>query len=281
MTLPTSGPLDIAAINAEFGRGNNLGAYRGTPYYLPGNTTQFFFPSGTIAISNFYGTQANNPVTPGSQSFTSVGLTSFNVPLFNTMTVEIWGGGGSGGEAYNGNTFSQGGQGGSYVKYGIAPGQITVGSTQNVYVGSGGAGVQSSGYAGNPGTYSYFGDAIWAIGGYGGRGQFAGATGAPSYSPSVSVPWTLLISEGGGGGGYGGGGGSVTYAGGGGGGGQNTAGVTQPGGTSTFGGNGGNGGAGSNPTFFNGAQPGGGGGGNIYLHVSGSGGNGKVLVTWS
>ena len=281
MTLPTSGPLGIAAINAEFGRGNNLGAYRGTPYYLPGNTTQFFFPSGTIAISNFYGTQVNNPVVPGSQSFTSVGLTSFNVPLFNTMTVEIWGGGGSGGEAYNSNTVSQGGQGGSYVKYGIAPGQITVGSTQSVYVGSGAAGVQSNGGAGNPGTYSYFGDAIWAIGGYGGRGQLAVATGAPSYSPSVSVPWTLLISESGGGGGFAGGGGSVTYAGGGGGGGQNTVGVTQPGGTSTFGGNGGNGGIGSSPTFFNGAQPGGGGGGNIYVYFSGPGGNGKVLVTWS
>ena len=281
MTLPSSGPLSLQDINNEFGRGANLNAYRGTPYFFPGNINQYYFPSGTISISNFYGTQANNPVTPGSQSFISVGLTSFNVPLFNTMTVEIWGGGGSGGEAYNGNMFSQGGQGGSYVKYGIAPGQITVGSTQNVYVGSGAAGVQSNGYAGNPGTYSYFGNAIWAIGGYGGRGQLAVATGAPSYSPSVSVPWTLLISEGGGGGGYGGGGGSVTYAGGGGGGGQNTGGVTQPGGTSTFGGNGGNGGQGSSPTFFNGAQPGGGGGGNIYVYVSGPGGNGKVLVTWS
>jgi hypothetical protein len=284
MALPSSGPLSINDINSLFGRGNNLNAYRGTSYYFPGNINQYFFSSGTISISDFYNTQPNNPVTPGSQSFTSAGLTSFTVPLFNSMTVEVWGGGGSGGEAYNGNTISQGGQGGSYVKYSISPGQLTVGSSQSVYVGAGGAGVQNNGGAGNPGTYSYFADAVWAIGGYGGRGQFAGATSASSYTPTVSVPWTLVTSEAGGNGGYGGPGSSVTYAGGGGGGGQNTAGVTQAGGSSTYGGAGGvgNGGwLGQNPYQKNGYDPAGGGGGLVYQNASGSGGTGKVLITWT
>lgn len=219
-------------------------------------------------------------VTPGSQTFTTTGLSSFTVPNFNTMTVEIWGGGGSGGEAYNGNTISQGGQGGSYVKYTIAPGQLIPYTTQTVYVGAGGASVQSNGGAGNPGTYSYFGNAIWAIGGYGGRGQFTGATSASSYTPTVSVSWTLVTSETGGDGGYGGVGSNATYAGAGGGGGQNTGYVTKAGGTSVYGGNGGQGGWGGG-YIFAGTAPGGGGGGGIYTTTSGAGANGRVVITWT
>lgn len=221
-------------------------------------------------------------VTPGSQTFSSPGLTTFTVPNFNTMTVELWGGGGSGGEAYNGNTISQGGEGGSYKKYSIAAGQLIPGTTQSVYVGAGGAAVQSNGGAGNPGGYSYFGDAVWVIGGYGGRGQFTSANGASSYTPTVSVSWTLVTSEAGGAGGYGGPGGSVTYAGGGGGGGQNTGGVSQAGGTSTYGGAGGKGNGGwagisGNPNAF---SPGGGGGGLVYTNLTGYGGDGRVVITW-
>lgn len=219
-------------------------------------------------------------VTPGSQTFSSPGLTTFTVPNFNTMTVELWGGGGSGGEAYNGNTASQGGEGGSYKKYTITAGQLISGTTQSVYVGSGGASVQSNGGAGNPGGYSYFADAVWTIGGYGGRGQFTGANSASSYTPTVSVSWTLVTSEAGGSGGYGSDGGSVTYAGGGGGGGQNTGGVTRAGGTSTYGGAGGQGGWGSG-YIFAGTAPGGGGGGGIYTTTSGAGGNGRVVITWT
>jgi hypothetical protein len=222
-------------------------------------------------------------VTPGSQVFTTAGLTSFTIPNFNTMTVEVWGGGGSGGMAYNGNTTSQGGQGGSYVKYLIAPAQILIGTAYSVYIGSGGGSTTSGGGAGYPGTYSYFADAIWAIGGYGGRGQNASATSASTYTPAVSVPWSLVVSETGGVGGYGTVGGSVTYAGGGGGGGQNTGGVTKAGGTSTYGGAGGQGGYNS-ATSLPGIQPGGGGGGGNgggYGFTNGVGGTGKVLISWS
>lgn len=220
-------------------------------------------------------------VTPGSQTFSSPGLTTFTVPNFNTMTVELWGGGGSGGMAYNGNTISQGGEGGSYKKYSITAGQLIPGTSQSVYVGSGAAAVQSNGGAGNPGGYSYFADAVWTIGGYGGRGQFASANSASSYTPTVSVSWTLVTSEAGGAGGYGSVGGSVTYSGGGGGGGQNTGGVFRAGGTSTFGGNGGRGyGTWGSYPETDGVAPGGGGGGGVYVGLSGVGGNGRVVITW-
>lgn len=217
-------------------------------------------------------------VVPGSRSFSSPGLSSFTVPQFNVMNVQIWGGGGSGGSAYNGNISSQGGQGGTYASWSISPGQIGIGVSYDVYVGYGGASVYTGGGAGNYGLYSYFADAIWAIGGYGGAGQFSGANGAPSYSPSVSVPWTQTGYETGGGGGYNSAGGSTTYAGGGGGGGRNSAGWYEAGGSSTHGGAGGYG-AGPTQNAQDGSQPGGGGGGSV--NHSGAGGAGLIIISWS
>jgi hypothetical protein len=60
MALPSSGPLSMSQINAEFGRGNNLNAYRGTTYYTSSGGP-FTFSSGAISFSNFYGTQATSP----------------------------------------------------------------------------------------------------------------------------------------------------------------------------------------------------------------------------
>lgn len=50
----------MSQINAEFGRGNNLNAYRGTTYYTS-SAGPFTFPSGAISFSNFYGTQLAAP----------------------------------------------------------------------------------------------------------------------------------------------------------------------------------------------------------------------------
>lgn len=48
-------------------------------------------------------------VTPGSSTF-DTGSGNFTVPNYNTLTVELWGGGGSG-ESTDGSTFSFGGSG--------------------------------------------------------------------------------------------------------------------------------------------------------------------------
>lgn len=60
MALPTSGPLSIQQINAEFGRGNNLNAYRGTVWYTDAGGSGTF-SSGAISISDFYGKRATSP----------------------------------------------------------------------------------------------------------------------------------------------------------------------------------------------------------------------------
>lgn len=77
--LPTSGPLSINDINALFGRGNNLNAYKGTVYAtVSGSGT---FPTGAISISNFYGT---SPRVPLSYNYsTDTANASINVSLIS------------------------------------------------------------------------------------------------------------------------------------------------------------------------------------------------------
>lgn len=81
-------------------------------------------------------------VVPGSNTYTTAGTYSFQVPLFNTMTVELWGGGGGGGG-----------------------------------YGDPGSGSYASGaYFGATGGQTYFNASTYANGGVG--GQNAGTSGA-------------------------------------------------------------------------------------------------------
>ncbi|MFZ9767198.1 MAG: hypothetical protein ACO3C4_01740 [Candidatus Limnocylindrus sp.] len=62
MTLQASGEITIAQINAEFGLGNNLNAYRGVTWYTDAGGSGTF-SSGAIAMSDFYSKRATSPAS--------------------------------------------------------------------------------------------------------------------------------------------------------------------------------------------------------------------------
>lgn len=74
MTLPSSGTLTINQINNEFGRGLNLGAYRGTTWYTDGGSSGTF-TSTNLGFNQFYGKRVDAPYRfgTGSGSFSNYG----------------------------------------------------------------------------------------------------------------------------------------------------------------------------------------------------------------
>ena len=144
MPLPSSGTISLNQINAEFGRGTNLNAYRGGPFWRPGTATTFYFPTGLISLSDFYGTLGASPVVPGSTTYSSPGTYSFSVPLYNTITIEVWGGGG-GGSYYDRGTLADGGNGGTSTAS-IAQGTLTATGGQGGLLWNGPSSVGGSGF---------------------------------------------------------------------------------------------------------------------------------------
>jgi len=107
--LPFSGPLDLAAINTEFGLGTDLTNYHGVRWYYDGNLTTGLFGGSTIKISDFRGKRATDPAGAGIYFSNTSGSGSTVTPLYrNTITIEIWGAGGGGGGA-NGSNGAKGG----------------------------------------------------------------------------------------------------------------------------------------------------------------------------
>lgn len=116
MPTPPSGQIDIATINANFGRGTNLNAYRGTIWYQPNSLTFGYFPSGAISLSDFYNKQPNDPATSGVLDYQSPGTFSFAAPLYrNYFQIQVWGAGGAGGPYSPGGPYA--GSGGTSVAY--------------------------------------------------------------------------------------------------------------------------------------------------------------------
>jgi hypothetical protein len=245
------------------------------------------------------------------QTFTSSGTWTkpAGFPSTARVQVRLWGGGGSGGAASS-TEYCGGGGGGSFIERWL--GLSTLGATETVTVGSGGAGVTSgSGNAGGNSTFGSYltaygggGGGMHSVGGGGGGGGGllgAGSTATDSFGAAGGAPVAQVGSFAGGDGGDGsssGADGNPSIHGGGGGGGGGNSGSGGDGGTSVYAGGGG-GGAGSSGNGAggvallaggggdgandpndggDGTQPGGGGGGISGTGTSGSGGDGLCVV---
>lgn len=205
MPTPPSGQIDIATINANFGRGTNLNAYRGTIWYQPNSLNFGYFPTGAISLSDFYNKQPNDPASSGVLDYQSPGTFSFAAPLYrNFLQIQVWGGGGAGGPynrdgayagsgdasvAYTpvGNIIGYGGQGGQGsatdrfggVRFGV--GGVGGGAT-------GGNQENSAGQTGGTGDQGYGG----------GSPNGGGATGVPPYQEYVTTGYNGNFMGGGG-----------------------------------------------------------------------------------
>jgi hypothetical protein len=211
--------------------------------------------------------------------------------------VQAFGGGGSGGKEANAGGRAGGGGGGYSEKW---VSLSTLGATETITIGAGGAAVSGTSNGNNGGTTSvgsvlsaYGGGGGSAGNGGGGGGQFTAGSntgaagsvggGGGGASGSSCPPPTAgggALFGGGGGGGSGNGvsgtaGGAALYGGGGGGGGSSSAGGA--GGSSINGGAGGAGGTSNSGTA--GSAPGGGGGGTRSGSTSGAGAAGRVIIT--
>lgn len=224
-------------------------------------------------------------IRAGNATYTVTGANTFVVPRYNSMTIELWGGGGGGATSFNGGASSYGGDGGSYAQYTVNPGVLTPGVTEYLFVGAGGAGASGNSNTNlRAGGHTQFGNSIGVTGGKAGNGQtYVGQPANTFTATNIRSGFNLIISETGGTGGLGNANGqNRTYAGGGGGGMVNDFGQGQ-GGTSTFGGAGGNGGDASENQPRNGSAPGGGGGATDWDggFAAGTGGAGRIIITWS
>jgi len=105
MTLPTTGTLTLAQINAEFGLGTNLYAYRGVKWYRDDNSRGYFDQAmgnnPPIDMLEFYGKRKTIPVVASGPTAQANG-SYFSVPFYNKITIVVKGGtnGGTGANGY-------------------------------------------------------------------------------------------------------------------------------------------------------------------------------------
>lgn len=97
MTLPSSGTLTISQINSEFGRGLDLGSYRGTVWYTDAGSSGTF-TNTNLGFDQFYGKRATAPYRfgTGSASFTNYitygysVLTVYNGQPYADFQIWLW-----------------------------------------------------------------------------------------------------------------------------------------------------------------------------------------------
>ncbi|UMO75993.1 hypothetical protein [Planktothrix phage Pra-JY27] len=89
MTLPASGSLSLAQINSEFGRGLNLDAYRGVPWWTDAGASGAFAASGNLGFADFYGKRATPPPSTPTPPVPDSTIASFTQTLrYDTAFVD-------------------------------------------------------------------------------------------------------------------------------------------------------------------------------------------------
>jgi len=137
MALPSSGPLSLTDIQAEFGGTNPISIseyYKGGAFVLTTDFAPNVPTSGTINISDFYGARKTTLTT---LTFTTAGDNLFVVPstvVGNLQIVTMTGGGGGGGGPDSQPGAS--GYGGVTITGGNVP--VSAGDIVNCFVGGGG-----------------------------------------------------------------------------------------------------------------------------------------------
>jgi len=258
-------------------------------HYIP--VTQ---ADGSLAVGFKFGSST-------IRTYTTTGTSTWTKPSYLSMVrVQLWGAGGSGANGTGAGDEAGGGGGGAYCETWFMA--STLNATETVAVGTGGA-AKTTDTSGDIGGSSHFGLRLIAYGGGGGMQGASGASGGggggcfkPGGTPSDTITGgtagDILATAGGtstkpalaaySGAGAGGSrdsaggvaGGDAIW--GGAGGASVVTGSTASGGTSLYGGNGGT--SASSATSTDGSQPGGGGGGS-FQGESGSGGDGKIVIT--
>jgi len=233
MTLPSGGTITLLQVYTEaqlqptsawYNRGANIGGYQGLQWWQD-NTVTGFFSSGTLSMSDFYSKRSFSPVTSGSYRFypsagnyptpgAPAGATifavsqssSFVVPVYNIMTITIYGGagGGAGGQGTGGGETS--GTAGQTSSFGS--------STWYVFGNPGAAGTIGGGDGANATSLSSYpaggagGSASAGLtrGGNGGNGGYSiltvanpisgGGSGYPT-GPAVGSTVSFFIGAGG------------------------------------------------------------------------------------
>ena len=202
MTLPGPGnPLTMAQINAEFGYGFNLNAYRGQIWYYD-NGQSGIFPSApsSIGFSDFYSKRRSSPIVPTTVTLTSSG--TFTVPsVYTVMTVIVRAGGGGAGGA-NGSINCGSTQGATLGSDGLSGGSSSFGVYVSASGGAGGRATGLSGAIGSPisdgvpaGGAAYGGGGPGGSGGYDTVSLISPSSGGTGPNPGSSI--TVVVGAGG------------------------------------------------------------------------------------
>jgi hypothetical protein len=151
MTLPSSGPISLLDIQAEFGGPASpislSNYYKNGPYVTATSYAPNVPTSGPIALSNFYGSRKLSLYT---FTYTSSGTLTLPGSFAGSLIINSLLGGGGGGGGGDGGRLGYSGYPGQLITNGTV--SASPGDTVSIYIGGGGAyGGSGSGAAGGSG----------------------------------------------------------------------------------------------------------------------------------